>query len=161
MKEHYCKQGWQDDGGGFKKCDILSALWTLKIYWKNAYHSKTCVRNHTPQKCVLETITAVTVTRDAALSLSLFVSTVPKNIDALVTYCHQLKRILKKSGYCICNHFRTAPSTSPLSWNLWPFNRCLHHVAQYISAMLSETRWCPSLRKYTHCTVREVHSFYM
>jgi len=48
VKQYCCKQGWQGDGGGFKKCDILSAIRNLKIYWKNVYYSKPGVRNHTP-----------------------------------------------------------------------------------------------------------------
>jgi hypothetical protein len=91
VKKYYCKQGWQDcckqggkdDDDGFKKWRVA----------RNVYHSKPVVRNHIPSKCILETITAWKLTR--VLAISLFVSTFPKNIDALVTSCHQFKRILK------------------------------------------------------------------
>ena len=55
---------------------------------RNVHHSKPGVRNRTAYKCVLETVTAVTVTRVAALSLSVTVSTVPKNIVSMHCHCH-------------------------------------------------------------------------
>lgn len=53
-----------------------------------------------------------------------------------------------KIGLLHLQPFPNSPFHIPVSWNLWPLNRCLHHVAQCASAILSETLWCPSLRRH-------------